>query len=150
MVILGAFICLFGLSAWGSWGHYHINKAAVFALPDSMRPFFYNHIDFMTEESVVPDLRKYLLADKAEGGRHYVDIEAFEKPIDSLKLFADGNAAGYDEAFLQKNGTLPWVILDVMDKLTKAFGNENERKSFICPLLWGIISRMLTCRCTRR
>jgi len=32
--------------AWGSWGHQHINHAAVFALPEEMRPFFYNHIDF--------------------------------------------------------------------------------------------------------
>ena len=123
---LAALACLLVLSSWGSWGHYHINKAAVFALPDSMRTFFYNHVDYITEESVIPDLRKYLIADKLEGGRHYVDIEAFDKPIDSLRLYADGVAAGYDDKFLQKNGTLPWVIQDVMDRLTKAFQEQKR------------------------
>src|SRR5450432_4142269 len=63
--------------AWGSWGHQHINHAAVFALPDDMRPFFYNHIDFITEEAVGPDLRKYTLNDKAESPRHYINLEVF-------------------------------------------------------------------------
>ena len=71
IVFAFAFVAVIGLCSWGAWGHYHINKAAVFALPDSMRPFFYNHIDYMTEESVVPDLRKYAIVDKSEAGRHY-------------------------------------------------------------------------------
>jgi hypothetical protein len=43
---------------WGVWGHNHINKGAVLALPAEMGMFFYNHIDFIVEESTVPDLRK--------------------------------------------------------------------------------------------
>lgn len=117
------------LRAWGSFGHQHINHAAVFALPDPMRPFFYNHIDFITEESVIPDLRKYTLNDKSENPRHYIDIEGFEPvPFDSLPKTMKEAASKYDEKFLQKMGILPWYILDVMDKLTKSFreGRKTE------------------------
>src|ERR1700712_3322940 len=68
----------FFLLSWGRWGHQHINHAAVFALPAEMRTFFYNHIDFITEESVIPDVRKYTINDKAEFNRHFIDIELFQ------------------------------------------------------------------------
>ena len=64
---------------WGGWGHRHINRAAVFTLPEEMRQFYYNHIDFITEGAVVPDLRRGLLNDRAEPFRHYIDIEDFKK-----------------------------------------------------------------------
>ena len=122
-----AFSAIIVLSSWGAWGHYHINKAAVFALPDSMRTFFYNHIDFMIEESVVPDLRKFAIVDKSEAGRHYLDIEDFDKPLDSLMNWSSDYAySKYNEKDLQKKGFLPWFIQDVMDKLTKAFQDKKR------------------------
>ena len=60
---------------WGVWGHNHVNKGAVLALPPEMGMFFYNHADFIIEESTVPDLRKHILGDKAEMPRHYIDLE---------------------------------------------------------------------------
>jgi hypothetical protein len=54
------------------------NKAAVMALPKPLQVFFYNHIDFITQESTVPDLRKSVLKDKAENPRHYFDMENLE------------------------------------------------------------------------
>ena len=65
------------LFAWGVWGHKHISRAAVFALPESMQPFYYNHIDFITEGGVIPDLRRAMINDKNEAPRHYIDIEDF-------------------------------------------------------------------------
>ena len=122
-----ALIVVIGLSSWGAWGHYHINKAAVFALPDSMRPFFYNHIDYLTEESVVPDLRKYDIVDKSEAGRHYLDFEDFNKPMDSLMNWSsDYTYSQFNEKDLQKKGFLPWFIQDVTDKLTKAFQDKKR------------------------
>ncbi|MEI8058613.1 MAG: hypothetical protein WCG67_00540, partial [Ferruginibacter sp.] len=95
--------------AWGVWGHQHINHAAVFSLPAEMRSFYYNHIDFITEESVVPDIRKYTINDKPEFARHYIDIEAFENtPFDSLPKTMKEAMAKYDDKTLQKNGILPW------------------------------------------
>jgi hypothetical protein len=111
--------------SWGTFGHEHIDRAAVFALPDPLRPFFYNHIDFITQESTVPDLRKYTLNDKAENPRHFVDLENFG-PLDSLPKNTEELKKKYDEKFLQSNGILPWYMHDLMEKLTKAFKEKKK------------------------
>ena len=118
-----------GLSAivmsWGIFGHEHINRAAVFALPDPLQTFFYNHIDFITQESTVPDLRKYTLNDKAENPRHFFDFENFGA-VDSFPKTMTEAKAKYDEKFLKENGILPWYIQDLMEKLTKAFKEKKK------------------------
>jgi hypothetical protein len=119
-----AFISL----SWGVFGHEHINNAAVMALPKPMQTFFYNHIDFITQESTVPDLRKYTLRDKAEGPRHYIDIENFGS-VDSIPLPFEEAKKKYTDKFLVDNGTLPWYIQEIMTKLTKAF--KDKRKTEI-------------------
>ncbi len=112
--------------AWGAWGHRHINRAAVFSLPEEMRVFYYNHIDYITESSVVPDLRRPLLNDKAEAPRHFIDIEDFEIPIADFPQKPKEGYKKYDSAFLAKSGILPWYIQDLMDKLTRAFKFKNK------------------------
>jgi hypothetical protein len=113
------------LISWGTFGHEHIDRAAVFALPEQMRPFFYNHIDFITEESTVPDLRKYTINDKAEGPRHFIDLENFGS-VDSLPKNMEETKKKYDDKFLQSNGILPWYMQDLMEKLTKAFREKKK------------------------
>ncbi len=113
------------LLSWGTWGHQHINHAAVFALPEEMRSFFYNHIDFITEESVIPDVRKYTINDKAEFNRHFIDLESFGN-TDSLPATMKEATAKYDAKFLDQNGILPWYMEEVMQKLTKAFQDKKK------------------------
>lgn len=115
-------------SSWGTFGHEHINKAAVFALPESMRMFFFNHVDFITQESTVPDLRKYTMLDKAETPRHYIDLEKFGAWDSIPRNFAEASLK-YKPEFLNEYGILPWYIQDMMDKLTKAF--KGKRKTEI-------------------
>jgi hypothetical protein len=119
-----AFITL----SWGIFGHEHINNAAVMALPKPIQTFFYNHLDFITQESTVPDLRKYTLRDKAENPRHYMDMENFGS-VDSIPLPFDEAKKKYNEKFLADNGILPWYIQEVMTKLTKAM--KDKRKTEI-------------------
>ena len=115
------------LFAWGAWGHKHINKAAVFALPDGMRKFYYNHIDFITESAVVPDLRRGLLNDKDEAPRHYIDMEEFGNiPVSEFPKTTAEAYKKYDSAFLNKTGYLPWYIQNVTQKLTTAFKQKNK------------------------
>jgi hypothetical protein len=114
------------LFAWGAWGHKHINRAAVFALPDSMRKFYYNHIDFITEGAVVPDLRRGLLNDKDESPRHYIDIEDFGIPISAFPKTTKEAYNKYDSTFLNKAGYLPWYIQNLSEKLTQAFKNRSK------------------------
>lgn len=99
----------------------------MFSLPPEMRSFYYNHIDFITEGAVVPDLRRGLLGDKAEAPRHYIDIEDFGKmPISDLPRTMKQAYAKYDTAFLQKTGILPWYIQLLTEKLTTAFKRKNR------------------------
>lgn len=113
--------------AWGEWGHKHINRAAVFALPDGMIKFYYNHIDFITESSVVPDLRRGVLNDRTEPPRHYIDIEDFGNiPVESFPKTTKEAYKKWDSAFLNKTGYLPWYIQNLEEKLTQAFKKRSK------------------------
>jgi Zinc dependent phospholipase C len=124
-------ICILGntksAQAWGVYGHQHIVDAAVLALPTDMGLFFYDHIDFLTEESVVPDLRKYTLNDKAEGPRHYIDLEAYNytNAKDMPQTMQEASAK-YSKDTIQRHGSLPWYIQEVMQKLTTAFKEKRK------------------------
>lgn len=111
--------------SWGIVGHERINKAAVMALPNSLQIFFYNHIDFITQEASVPDIRKYALNYKDENPRHYFDMENFGS-ADSLPKTLEEAKKKYDAKFLNDNGILPWYVEDMMAKLTKAFKEKNR------------------------
>lgn len=113
--------------AWGQWGHKHISRAAVFALPENMRDFYYNHIDFITESSVIPDLRRAIINDKNESPRHFIDIEDFGNiPLSSFPETTKEAFEKYDSAFLKKTGYLPWYIQTLTEKLTTAFKKRNK------------------------
>lgn len=113
------------LVSWGVFGHEHINHTAVLLLPEPVRGFFYNHIDFITQESTVPDLRKYTLEDKSEGPRHYINLENYHS-LSALPKTMESLKQEYDETFLVKNGVLPWYLKTMMDKLTRAFREKRK------------------------
>lgn len=130
MIKKWSIVLLIGVSSaicisWGTFGHEHIDRAAVFALPEPMRQFFYNHIDFITQESTVPDLRKYTLNDKAENPRHFIDLENFGS-LDSLPKTTEELKKKYDDKFLNQNGILFWYVQDLQEKLTKAFKEKKK------------------------
>lgn len=110
---------------WGGYGHRHLNRAAVFALPAEMRQFYYNHIDFITEGAVVPDLRRSLLNDRAEPARHFIDLEDFGNINTVPPAWKDARVK-YDSLFLQKSGYLPWYLQTLMDRLTLSFTRKNR------------------------
>lgn len=112
---------------WGVWAHNKINRGAILALPRDMGMFFYNHADFITEESVVPDIRKHTLNDNAEVPRHFVDLEKYHytSPANMPHTMADA-IDRYSKDSLSKYGILPWYIQEMMQKLTKAFREKNK------------------------
>lgn len=113
--------------SWGVWGHQHINRAAVFALPMPMRAFFFDHIDFITVEASIPDVRKYAINDRNEPPRHFIDMEAYgDHPFETLPDTWDSAKAKYGEKMLIKNGILPWYIPEILDKLTAAFKDHDK------------------------
>ncbi|MEO9023307.1 MAG: zinc dependent phospholipase C family protein [Ginsengibacter sp.] len=124
LLIIGTISLAF---AWGRWGHKHISRAAVFALPPAMQTFFYNHIDFITEDAVVPDLRRSLIYDRNEPPRHFIDIEDFGNiPFSSFPKTTREAYEKYDSAFLNKTGYLPWYIQNLTEKLTQAFKKRDK------------------------
>lgn len=118
-IILGLGIGVL-LVSWGKYGHEHINRAVVMTLPAPMQSFFYNHIDFITVESNLPDVRKYTIGDSAEFPRHHIHLEAYGN-YDAIPKSTKEIKAKYDAKFLYKHGILPWYIQDMMLKLTTAF-----------------------------
>lgn len=112
--------------AWGRWGHKHISRGAVFALPTTMQTFYYNHIDFITESAVIPDLRRSLINDKNEPPRHFIDVENFKTSVSDLPTDPREAFKKYDSSFLNKNGYLPWYIEEFTDKLTNAFKKKDK------------------------
>ncbi|MFV8392182.1 zinc dependent phospholipase C family protein [Flavobacterium sp. LB2P6] len=127
LIALSTLGVAFVLLSWGVIGHERINRAAVMALPKPLQTFFYNHIDFITQESTVPDLRRNVLNDKAEAPRHYFDMENFGA-VETLPKTMEEAKLKYDEKFLTKNGILPWYIQDMMVKLTKAFKEKRKNE----------------------
>jgi len=127
LLCLIAILCPSPSSAWGVWAHQRINRAAIFALPEPMRSFYFNHNDFLTMQGSVPDLRKYALGLNAEFSRHYFDVEVYganafnEVPMDWNKAVDK-----YGKKKLYNNGTLPWQIQLTMKKLTAAFKSRNK------------------------
>jgi len=115
--------------AWGTWGHQHINNAAVFTLPKEMRSFFYNHTDFITEEAVVPDLRKFINNDRSEGPKHFIDLEEynFTDAASMAQTMKDAKEK-YPDSQLQKSGSLPWQIQELYGKLVTAFKEKSKTK----------------------
>jgi hypothetical protein len=112
--------------AWGAWAHYRINRSAVFTLPDSMRLFYYNHIDYITEQAVMPDTRIYGTRDKDEAYRHYIDLELIPGGIAGMPISYEEAHKKYPDSLLRKTGILPWHVNELIVKLTRAFKNLNK------------------------
>lgn len=115
------------LLSWGQWGHERINRAAVLSLPEPLHSFFYDHIDYITNEASVPDLRKYVLKDKAERPRHYIDLENYGT-IDSLPFDYNKAIEKYGQDFMNKNGIVFWYINIAYEKLVKAFKEQRKNE----------------------
>ncbi|NCX96235.1 MAG: S1/P1 Nuclease [Chitinophagia bacterium] len=113
--------------AWGVWGHSKINRGAVLALPKEMGMFFYNHADYITEEAVAPDIRKYTMHDGVEHPRHYINIEKYNglQEAEKFKTVSDVYTK-FAKDSVNKYGTLPWTIQEMVEKLSNAMRNKNK------------------------
>lgn len=85
-----------------------------------MLTFYKPHASFLSEHSVDPDKRRYVVS--TEGPKHYIDIDSYG---DSLLMHIpyrwDSAVVRYTEDTLQRYGILPWWINTVFYRLTEAF-----------------------------
>ena len=114
--------------AWGFYGHKMVNRLAVFSLPPEMFALYKANIDYLTENSVNPDKRRY--SDTAEACRHYIDLDHYEKflPIDTVPRKWNDAVTKLSKDTLLAYGIVPWHIQVMMQRLTYAFKEKDLDK----------------------
>lgn len=127
VIAIALFLILYQLQivfGWGFWAHEHINKMAVYTLPQPMLTLYKNNIEFITDHSVDPDKRRYV--DSTEAPHHFIDIDHYGKyPFPNLPRYWEDAVAKYSEDTLKKYGVVPWYVLLMLDKLTTAFKDKD-------------------------
>ncbi|WP_113653911.1 zinc dependent phospholipase C family protein [Pedobacter namyangjuensis] len=113
-------------TSWGFFAHRRINQLAIFTLPPDMLGFFKTGHKYITEHAVDPDKRRYL--DTLEAPRHYLDVENYEKHIDSIPEKFNDALAKYGQKKLNENGIVPWQIQRSYYSLVNAFKNHDSLK----------------------
>lgn len=111
---------------WGFYGHKKINKLAVFTLPPSIFPFYKENINYITEHAVDPDKRRYIVP--TEGPCHFIDLDHYQHPFDSIPHSWKKAIEKFSEDSLRKHGIVPWHIYLTKLQLQKAFEEKNVDK----------------------
>jgi len=113
-------LCPFLAPGWGFLAHRTINQIAVYALPKAMQGFYFRHLPELVRLSTAPDERRD--DDPTEATKHFIDMDHFgDDPFGMMPKTWEKATAKYSADTLRKYGTVPWVIIDVKDKLTEAF-----------------------------
>ncbi|NBR13838.1 MAG: S1/P1 Nuclease [Crocinitomicaceae bacterium] len=112
---------------WGFFGHKRINRIAVFTLPPEIFGFYKDHIEYLTDHAVDPDMRRYAVEGEAQC--HYIDLDHYYKPgEDPFKVIPrrwTDAVAKFTEDTLQAYGIVPWHISVMKNKLQRAFESKN-------------------------
>ena len=109
---------------WGFLSHRYINKHAVFTLPSPLFTFYKHHLQFISDNSVNPDNRRF--QDEKEAPRHYINLECYKSNATSQAPQRWQEAlAAYDEETLMQYGILPWHINSMKHQLTEAFRQQD-------------------------
>lgn len=111
---------------WGFYGHKKINRLAVFTLPPSIFPFYKENLNYITEHAVDPDKRRYIVP--TEGPCHFIDLDNYESPFDSIPHTWKKAVEKFSEDSLRKHGIVPWHIYSTKLNLQKAFEEKNLDK----------------------
>lgn len=113
-------------TSWGFFAHRRINQLAIFTLPNEMVNFYKTANKYIVEHAVDPDKRRYI--DTLEAPRHYLDVENYEKNIDSIPEKFNDALAKYGQKKLNESGIVPWQIQRTYYSLVKAFKTHDSLK----------------------
>jgi hypothetical protein len=112
---------------WGFFGHKRINRIAVFTLPTEMFGFYKEHLEYLTDHAVDPDMRRYAVEGEAQC--HYIDLDHYynpgENPFEIIPRKWNDAIKKFTEDTLQAYGIVPWHIQVMKFKLQKAFETKN-------------------------
>lgn len=112
---------------WGFYAHQQINRLAVFTLPAEMTPFFKKNIQFLTDNAVNPDKRRYAVP--GEAPKHFIDLDAYaDTSAAVLPRYYKDAAERYGADSLALHGLVPWQIQLIKFQLTEAFKQRDSRR----------------------
>lgn len=113
--------------SWGFFAHRKINRLAVFTLPPEMIIFYKQHIQYITENAVKPDMRRYAVKDEAP--KHYIDIDVYgDSAVYKMPRYWNDAVEKYTEDTLQAYGIVPYHINRMSYWLIKAFQNKDAEQ----------------------
>jgi len=116
-----------GKPEWGFFGHRRINRLAVFTLPPEMLGFYKRNIQFITEQAVKPDARRYAV--KGEAPRHFLDADVYgDSAVYKLPRYWKEAVEMYTEDTLMAYGIVPWHINTMYYRLKDAFAERNPQR----------------------
>jgi hypothetical protein len=117
----------FQVNSWGFWAHKRINRIAVFTLPPQLLAFYKANIEYITEQAVGPDKRRYSNPDEAP--RHYIDLDKYGVyPYTELPRRWTDAVAKFSADTLKAHGIVPWHTLNVYYDLIAAFQAKDKRR----------------------
>lgn len=113
---------------WGFFAHQQINRLAVFTLPPEMFRFYKKNIDYVTENAVNPDQRRYAV--KEEAPRHFIDLDNYSDSLQKMLPTYSWKEVTekISEDTLNRHGIVPWHINFMKYQLTEAFRKKDVRK----------------------
>ncbi len=113
-------VCVFFLCSWGYLVHKTVHQLAVYQLPAPMQNFFYANMDYLVNQAARPDKRKRF--DSTEGAKHFVDFECYgENAQHKMPTTWQKAVKKYTADTLYKYGYVPFVVVEMQNKLTEAF-----------------------------
>ena len=122
LVLMGAGLAF----SWGFFAHKRINRLAVFSLPPEMIGFFKSNIQFITENAVNPDRRRYAV--KGEAEKHFLDADVYgDSAVYILPRYWNQAVEKFGEEELRKHGIGPWNAYNTKNQLTEAFKKKDQK-----------------------
>ena len=125
-ILVAVLLCAapLNLYCWGFYGHKSINRLAVFTLPTELMVFYKDHLEFISEHAVDPDMRRYVV--KEEAPRHFIDIDHYgEDPFELVPRKWKDAVDKFSEDTLQAYGIVPWHVKRMYVRLQRAFEQKN-------------------------
>lgn len=106
-------------AVWGFYAHQQINRLAVFTLPTEMIGFYKHNIQYVTENAVNPDRRRYAV--EGEAPCHFIDIDVYgDSAVYKMPRYWNEAVEKYTEDTLKAYGIVPWHVNLVRYRLTDA------------------------------
>ena len=125
ILIFAIFLIVETAFTWGFYAHSLINRLAVFSLPEEMIGFYKPQIQYITENAVNPDRRRYAVEGEAE--KHYIDLDIYgDSALLILPKYWNEAVEKFSEDSLRMNGIGPWSAYFTFLNLTKAFETKNS------------------------